>query len=278
VYPDSPVRFCEEVVITSLLILVAFFVPLRLAFDVDEEADRGRWLEFDVIVDVVFILDPLFSCFLAFYTDELELVTDQRRIILHYRQDHLRLLLDAFAALPVMVLCRYTPLWNWLTLLKLVKANRTLSIVTQLNHPLIKRVVLLLLLLMCFFASVHFNACIFFYVGKVSQTHGELNWIDAAGIENSQASAQYIMALYWSCATFTSTGYGDVSAVTQTEQLVSSIAMLWATMCHALVFGSVTELVVSSHKTQNVQNEKIGKINLFMAHANFPQVLRQKVG
>uniref|UniRef100_A0A1I8F8D0 Ion_trans_2 domain-containing protein n=1 Tax=Macrostomum lignano TaxID=282301 RepID=A0A1I8F8D0_9PLAT len=53
-------------------------------------------------------------------------------------------------------------------------------------------------------------------------------------------SSRYITALYYTCSSLTSIGFGNVSANTDHEKIFSICIMLIGALMHAAVFGNVT--------------------------------------
>ena len=208
-HPRGWAYICEETVIIGLLVVLCLLVPLAIAFDFRK---GWIWTGIDLLSDTAFLVDPVFVCCLAFFSDEMDLVTDRQRIVQRYASNRVRLGLDMLAALPLLTMSHMFPSLAWFTTLKLCKAYRFGNArlwVELRNHPSLKRGLTFLLLGGCFVGSTHIAACVFFCVGKHNFEHGEESWIEATGIHGSEPPAQYLTALYWALATFTTVGYGE---------------------------------------------------------------------
>lgn len=59
----------------------------------------------------------------------------------------------------------------------------------------------------------HWCACLWYFIANSSGTP----WIVNYGIEDSNWKVKYMASLYFSIATMTTVGYGDIKAVTMEE-------------------------------------------------------------
>ena len=63
---------------------------------------------------------------------------------------------------------------------------------------------------------------------------------------NSSALHDYVVSLYWAAATMTSTGYGDVSAVSSGERIVAIIVMVIGLILYGYILGSVAATIANT--------------------------------
>ena len=65
---------------------------------------------------------------------------------------------------------------------------------------------------------VHIVTCLFVIVAAVSDDTFKDTWIEAADIKDKKDKRTlYITSLYWTITTFTTVGYGDISATSSQE-------------------------------------------------------------
>ena len=71
-----------------------------------------------------------------------------------------------------------------------------------------------------------------------------LSWVTVhnATSPNSSGLHNYLVSLYWTAATTTSTGYGDVRAANNTERLFAVVAMLTG----LVLYGYIVTLVAAT--------------------------------
>jgi voltage-gated potassium channel len=285
--PRGRIRLVIEVVVIALLAGQTFLIPLGWAFPVlSEESDL--WCAFDVLTDAVFIFDIGIGCITAYFNDEMLLVTCRSSIIKHYANGPL--FGDLIAAIPLLSVCRWTALPQSVTILKLGKflgflgpkkggilPGKSALFKKLQNSPFVQKFAQLCILIMVFFGFMHYEACIFFYLGSRSNDKGEANWISDAGIQDDRPGDQYWTAIYFAVTTVTTVGYGDISPVSKDERVFVSVMMLCATILHAVVFGSVTTTVLDMNKKRKKVTEHLEKVNLFMAHCKLPPILQVKI-
>ena len=77
-----------------------------------------------------------------------------------------------------------------------------------------------------------------------SRSCNGLSWVTVHNVTspNSSGLHNYLVSLYWTAATTTSTGYGDVRAANNTERLFAVAAMLTG----LVLYGYVVTLVAAT--------------------------------
>ena len=101
--------------------------------------------------------------------------------------------------------------------------------------------------------GTHLGACIFYLLGKISaipvKDGGfgfESSWVLQNNLESASLYTKYVVSLYWSVVTATTTGYGDIVIVNELEKIIASIFMIIFNLSFAVIFGSVTGKSLSS--------------------------------
>ena len=79
---------------TILLTYTATVTPYQVAFI---EQDKS-WMIVDLVIDSLFGIDVIINCFTAYFDSEDNLVTDQKKILIHYATGWM--LLDIIACIP----------------------------------------------------------------------------------------------------------------------------------------------------------------------------------
>jgi CRP-like cAMP-binding protein len=286
--PRGRVRLIVEAVMIVVIVWQTFLIPLAWAFPGLSE-DSLLWCAFDIFSDAAFVLDVGVGCITAYFNEEMLLVTNRVSITAHYASGPL--FADLVAAIPLLTLCRFTSLPQSVTVLKLGKfcdflhhngrggvvPGKSALFKKLRDSPFVKKFAQLCILIAVFFGFMHYEACIFFYLGNRSYERGEANWISEAAIQDDTPSEQYWTSIYFAVTTVTTVGYGDISPVSKDERVFASVMMLCATILHAVVFGSVTTTVLDMNKKRNAATDKLEKVNLFMAHCRLPHILQVKI-
>ena len=101
--------------------------------------------------------------------------------------------------------------------------------------------------------GTHLGACTFYLLGKISaipvKDGGfgfESSWVLQNNLETASLYTKYVVSLYWSVVTATTTGYGDIVIVNELEKIIASIFMIIFNLSFAVIFGSVTGKSLSS--------------------------------
>jgi len=75
---------------------------------------------------------------------------------------------------------------------------------------------------------------------------------------------KYALALYWSTASLTSVGYGDVAGVSLGEILYSVVIMLFGAVVTATIFALFTSLLAQLNTQEKQFHEKQEKWGIYM--------------
>lgn len=101
--------------------------------------------------------------------------------------------------------------------------------------------------------AVHCAGC-FNYLIADRYPDPKRTWIGVVMPNFKQESLwnRYIMAMYWSITTLTTTGYGDLHAANPIEMLFYIVYMLFNLGLTAYLIGNMTNLIV--HRTSRTRN------------------------
>lgn len=121
-------------------------------------------------------------------------------------------------------------------------------------------------LIFIIFVAAHVVGCMFFVIGsELSRSGQDLNWVNAAmlvpscitpgnetlvydwncpeALESDIIFNQYVAALYWSTFTLTTVGYGDISAVSETERVFNVFVFIGGVAVYASVIAYIQEIL-----------------------------------
>ena len=87
----------------------------------------------------------------------------------------------------------------------------------------------------------------------------------------------YITALYFTCTSLTTVGFGNVSANTKYEKIFSIIIMMVGALMHATIFGHVTNLLQRMYARRSEYNSKWSDLKEFTVVHSLPKQLKQKM-
>ena len=112
---------------------------------------------------------------------------------------------------------------------------------------------------------LHLATCSWLFIG----THADQGFDSDEEMEKSRFR-QYIAALYWACATVSSTGYGDISGVSNGARVLAS-AWMWIGVLVIVFFSSkVTQWMVVMDPFILAEQDKKRQLYALMTHNNIP--------
>eukprot|EP00977_Amphora_coffeiformis_P007977 scaffold1799_cov191-Amphora_coffeaeformis.AAC.9 len=243
-------------------ILTAFYETYMVAFEPGGQVSGpAPGLGFGLIV--IFAMDIAVNFNLAFYDCHDEIVYERSQIVRNYWKSGM-LLVDALGVFPfsVVVLAvagkigqdtSQTQYLSLFRLIRLVRLYRVKQLYDTLQYS--TKVSFMTLTLTRNFAVAlvwtHFNACVFYFIARQHDFHGDDTWIGGS-LDGTNPFERYILSLYWSITTFTTVGYGDFSPVNEIEQVFGMLYMMLNIILQAWFIGSITLLIVK-------QDEKTGQ-------------------
>ena len=148
--------------------------------------------------------------------------------------------------------------------------------------------VFVLLLMVLIFA--HCAGCIFYLIARFEEmyalnsfesegdfTYEPISWMYDLKMQNSAFIKRYVVSLYWALVTITSTGYGDVVAVTVAERAYNCIVSLLGALCYATIFGRVTVMFNTMAQNTDIFRRRMAQINRFMSVYELPVPMRKRI-
>ncbi|CAB3242043.1 unnamed protein product [Arctia plantaginis] len=277
------------------LILIATFyvavvVPYNASF-VDPGHPRIS-VTSDVVVEALFIIDIVLNFRTTFVSKKGEVVSDSKAIALNYIRSWF--VVDLLAALPFDLLYAsdvYSGAESThgnVHLVKLTRLLRLARLLQKMDRYSQYSALILTLLMLSFTLLAHWLACIWFIIAdKEIEIHKDevwdLGWINALAerlkvpIPNISHSESYVTALYFTCSSLTSVGFGNVSANTLAEKIFSIITMLIGALMHAVVFGNVTAIIQRMYSRRSMYQSKWRDLKDFLSINQVPKELKQRM-
>ncbi|XP_035385068.1 potassium voltage-gated channel subfamily H member 8 [Electrophorus electricus] len=283
-----------------LILLATFYVAITVPYNVcfigDEDLTRSTTVS-DIAVEILFIIDIVFSFRTTYVSKSGQVIFDARQICIHYMTTWF--IIDLVAALPFDLLYAFNvSVVSVVHLLKTVRLLRLLRLLQKMDRYSQHSTVVLTLLMSMFALLAHWMACIWYIIGKKEMDHNahtswDIGWLHElgkrlespyGGVANGSAvgggpslRSVYIASLYFTLSSLTSVGFGNVSANTDAEKIFSICTMLIGALMHALVFGNVTAIIQRMYSRWSSYHTRTKDLKDFIRVHHLPQALKQRM-
>ncbi|XP_071451245.1 voltage-gated delayed rectifier potassium channel KCNH8 [Hetaerina americana] len=276
-----------------LMLLATTYVAVAVPYNASFVASDGRpSVVSDVLVEALFIIDIILNFRTTYVSGKGEVVSDGRSIALHYVRGWF--LVDLLAALPFDLLYA-SDLYGGeesghggrVHLLKLTRLLRLARLLQRMDRHSQHSAAILSLLMLSFTLLAHWLACLWYVVADTERSKHksdwDLGWIHhmadrlKMNISSVTHAESYITALYFTCSSLTSVGFGNVSPNTNSEKIFSICTMLIGALMHAVVFGNVTAIIQRMYSRRSLYQSKWRDLKDFLALHAVPKELRQRM-
>jgi len=286
IHPDRPVRLTWDLIALCAITYQALTVPYELAFLtgtpvaelclyrtlVPDSQMRGQcvFAIMSLLVDIFFLFD-IFMNFVTGFYDKGTLVLDKRRCFWQYTKTWLAIdLLGIFpwryaspaenqgGTTKMLRLLRFMKFIRLLKLLRVIKLRRLLiKLEDHLKSQYLYIIFQVIKLSLCLLLLCHVTACAWYGIGRVTlsmESERQTSWIQEAGLPTGDCEGEcYGAALYFTMATMTTVGYGDIHAGNSPlERGVATLMLLAGTGVFAMLVSSIASLFQSNNSSASV--------------------------
>lgn len=91
---------------------------------------------------------------------------------------------------------------------------------------------------------VHLMSCFWFLSAKFDDFDDQC-WVVQRGIQDQEDAYLYLTSAYWALQTITTVGYGDISARTQSELVLSVLWMVFGVGFFSFTIGNLSSVLAS---------------------------------
>ncbi|XP_033728558.1 LOW QUALITY PROTEIN: potassium voltage-gated channel subfamily H member 8-like [Pecten maximus] len=276
-----------------LILLCTFYtaimVPYNAAFT--REQDYRSSIYSDVLVEILFMIDIVLNFRTSFVSKSGQIVYDGRMVAINYIRGWFPL--DLLAAIPFDFL--YTIDINTNTpvhLLKVARLLRLARLLQKIDRYSQYSAIVIALLMLLFALTAHWLACIWYAIGYHELLNSPAHWttgwlfelserldnpVHANSLTKPGLMTSYVSALYFTCSSLTSVGFGNVSANTNAEKIFSVCAMLVGAMLHAVVFGNVTAIIQRMYARRATYHSRTKDLKDFFRTHHIPKPLKHRM-
>ncbi|XP_048267404.1 potassium voltage-gated channel subfamily H member 8 isoform X4 [Bombus terrestris] len=280
-------KSCWDWLILIATFYVAIVVPFNASFI---NIDRPTMVS-DVVVEALFITDIILNFRTTYVSRKGEVVSNSKSIAVNYLKGWF--FVDLVAALPFDFLYA-SDVYSGeesghgnIHLVKLTRLLRLARLLQKMDRYSQYSAVILTMLMLFFILVAHWLACIWFVIAEKERLRNDddwdLGWIHTLAerlkisVENVTHAESYITALYFTCSSLTSVGFGNVSANTFSEKFFSICTMLIGALMHAVVFGNVTAIIQRIYSRRSLYQTKLRDLKDFFVLHQIPEELKQRM-
>ncbi|KAK3273174.1 hypothetical protein CYMTET_18566, partial [Cymbomonas tetramitiformis] len=301
--PKSKFFRTWDCITTLLLVFTAIVTPYEVAF---MRSKIDALFFFNRFVDSCFLLDMIFCFFLPYQKMDGAWETRLNLIARHYALswfpvdvvsvfpfDLLGIFMDNEDTSKLKVI-RIVRLLRLAKLLRVLRAGRVFQrweSSVAVDYAMLELCKFILITIV----TAHWLACAWHLIKVLEKDIGKeemmddydsdsendvaLNWINNyAWIDgDARSSEKYLTSFYWSVATFSTLGYGDVVPTTDTERLFVILATVMGASVYAYIIGASCGIVAGMGERTTLFYKKMDLLNAMMRDKQLPQPLRVRL-
>jgi CRP-like cAMP-binding protein len=133
------------------------------------------------------------------------------------------------------------------------------------------------------FMVIHLLASVFyltsFTLKDIETSTFVASWIfnDQDVSDQDDVLSMYIAAMYWSCTTITTVGYGDIVPKSDGDRIFVFFAMILGAGMYGYIIAAMGNIITDMNAVSSIRRKKMMELSLFMDAKGLPTKLRHKV-
>jgi len=299
-YPNDATRKWWDLMVVFLLMYVGITVPLHIGINITV---TGGWKIFNYFIDTVFLVDMVIAFRTPFevedpHTGVRTLCDDSRAVVRFYMTGWFWIDMptcipfDEVAKLLVTcvpsaeVSCQGSPV-KLLRTVRLVRLAKGLRVLKMMKVDIFKTImetiglgvsvkyygIAMVKLSALLMILAHFNACAWYYFAEDDLYCKGCDY----DMSESTNFDKYIAALYWAVQSMTTVGYGDMTAQTTGQRLLSIFTMYVGATVFGYIVGNMANILSLRNASKKLYTAKMDQLEEFMEDINVPEDLRERV-
>ena len=233
---------------------------------------------------------------------------DKSKLIYKYFKniDYNKSILRKTQIIKLIRLLKITKFIKLLRLIRLAKLKPLIFLIEDaFNSKLISVFIEMIKITSLMLIFAHWLACIWFAIGisnnstfysssredissnyldiikisfkKSNNINNAYSWIDLTGIRDSDLHTQYIYSIYFIIVSITTVGFGDVTAVNNTERIFVAILLLVSGLVFSIIMGRLSALLTTLNEVENIYIIKMLKLREELNNKNMSNDIKDKI-
>jgi CRP-like cAMP-binding protein len=282
------IRFWN-LLIGMIIVQSAIVMPFFLAFPVEGDIDLVEI--FDNVFTLTYLLDFLINCNKGFIDENKTIVKNRKLIILKYFKSWMIIDLIAFFPFDLFITTRYhlNPLAKLVRvprLYKLLKFSKAFKWMKFRNNPSFLFITMdvlnlrystlrTLITILTILAMLHIITCLWCFIGLA--TLGSDSWIIRNELQDFSNFSLYLSGFYWALSTYSTVGYGDISAGNDFERILSVFWMICCNFFLAITVATLSSFLTGLDSKENLLLYKLAVIDEFSVQTGLKKQFRIKL-
>ena len=280
-----------DLICSTMLLIMCFYLPLRLSFLSDQILSwpGDAWL---LAIDAAYLLDMLVGMTTAHYDYLGNLETRRWQVLKHYLTGWFALdLITCFPSdwlyLGLTAASNTQPNPTALLFLRALRLGRTLRLLTHrrvftyLSHvfsrlkiraayvTIARRTIVTIIF-------AHCNACLQFLISVLEGLPDDC-WVVRAEIDHASTTTQYLASIFHAVSQMLAVGHGVVLPKRDSEYLMFVVSLVLGANLYAVFVGTLISVIEDANGSHREYCKRVDMLQTWMAQRQLPKHLRSKL-
>ena len=298
--PNGYFKLFFDMIICFLILISCFAHPVYFAFNSFNRIElKSFYSQFDFVCDFFCLLDLFLGFITGYFDSEEQLIGNNYMIIRHYFFSWF--LFDLVISIPFNTIFNLVYYYKYLDkkififmddpyslllifrlvrLMKLLKIYLNNSFFELCFYYVSQYDILIewsgvIFFLFIFLLGIHVLSCVFIFLAHVSFP----NFISAQNTElNREKVDIYVIAFYFTCATFFTVGYGDIVSINIYELFYNLFLLVFGNMIYSYTVSVISNYVFTANSKSLDYQKKLEILDqIRLTHEKMPTSLYDKI-
>ncbi|CAH1786243.1 unnamed protein product [Owenia fusiformis] len=237
--------------------------------------------------EAIFLYDIFINCHMSYIDTYGDMVTDFKISFKHYMRRFNGFAFDLIAIFPIDIIClafngdeRFRIL-SYLRLLHIIRFYRVSQFFASWEKELNINMLMVRLLkfVMQLLLIIHVGGCVWYFIACPGGVCTAGSWAQHSDLTSPSIPPmqKYCDCVYWTVATMTSTGYGDIHAYSLLEMIFASFVMVLGKLLFGFILGNVASTLANAETQRVNYDNKLEAIKDYLVDQGVTSSLQNRV-